>query len=87
MTTLIPRRFYSQEELDKLYPKELELQLVQIVRPIPPLLLVLPLIATTATPPRLGFSTSTYLMCILLTGGYRRKKSSLSSLPERVFTL
>lgn len=31
MTTLIPRQFYSQEELDKLYPKELELQLVQIV--------------------------------------------------------
>ncbi|KAJ4373284.1 hypothetical protein N0V83_003578 [Neocucurbitaria cava] len=30
MTTLIPRQFYSQEELDKLYPKELELQLVQI---------------------------------------------------------
>jgi len=35
MTTLIPRQFYSQEEIDKLYPKELELQLVQIVRPIP----------------------------------------------------
>lgn len=32
MTTHIPRAFYSQEELDKLYPKELELQLVQIVR-------------------------------------------------------
>jgi len=31
MTTLIPRQFYSQDELDKLYPKELELQLVQIV--------------------------------------------------------
>jgi acid phosphatase len=31
MTTLIPRQFYSQEELDKLYPQELELQLVQIV--------------------------------------------------------
>ncbi|KAI4701913.1 hypothetical protein J4E89_010432 [Alternaria sp. Ai002NY15] len=31
MTTLIPRQFYSQEELDKLYPKELELQLVQIL--------------------------------------------------------
>ncbi|KAF1364573.1 phosphoglycerate mutase-like protein [Lizonia empirigonia] len=31
MTTHIPRAFYSQEELDKLYPKELELQLVQIL--------------------------------------------------------
>jgi acid phosphatase len=31
MTTHIPRPFYSQEELDRLYPKELELQLVQIV--------------------------------------------------------
>jgi hypothetical protein len=31
MTTFIPRRSYSQEEIDKLYPKELELQLVQIV--------------------------------------------------------
>ncbi|KAE8833105.1 hypothetical protein HRS9139_04924 [Pyrenophora teres f. teres] len=31
MTTLIPRQFYSQEELEKLYPKELELQLVQIL--------------------------------------------------------
>lgn len=31
MTTHIPRAFYSPEELDKLYPKELELQLVQIV--------------------------------------------------------
>jgi hypothetical protein len=32
MTTHIPRQFYSQEELERLYPKELELQLVQIVR-------------------------------------------------------
>ncbi|KAF1927214.1 phosphoglycerate mutase-like protein [Didymella exigua CBS 183.55] len=31
MTTHIPRAFYSQEELDRLYPKELELQLVQIL--------------------------------------------------------
>lgn len=31
MTTLIPRQFYSQEEIDILYPKELELQLVQVV--------------------------------------------------------
>lgn len=31
MTTLIPRQPYSQDELEKLYPKELELQLVQIV--------------------------------------------------------
>lgn len=31
MTTLVPRQPYSQQELDKLYPKELELQLVQIV--------------------------------------------------------
>jgi hypothetical protein len=32
MTTFIPRQFYSEEEIEKLYPKELELQLVQIVR-------------------------------------------------------
>ncbi|MDI1487705.1 MAG: hypothetical protein OHK93_006976 [Ramalina farinacea] len=32
MTTLVPRGPYSQEELDRLYPKELKLQLVQIVR-------------------------------------------------------
>lgn len=32
MATHIPRAFYSREELDDLYPKELELQLVQIVR-------------------------------------------------------
>ncbi|KNG44338.1 histidine acid phosphatase [Stemphylium lycopersici] len=31
MTTLIPRQSYSKEELEKLYPKELELQLVQIL--------------------------------------------------------
>ncbi|KAL3481924.1 histidine phosphatase superfamily [Aspergillus californicus] len=30
MTTLIPRDPYSQEELSKLYPKELKLQLVQV---------------------------------------------------------
>ena len=32
MTTFIPRPAYSQEELDRLYPKTLKLQLVQIVR-------------------------------------------------------
>ncbi len=31
MTTLIPRKPYTDEELDKLYPKGLKLQLVQIV--------------------------------------------------------
>ncbi|KAH3963761.1 hypothetical protein HBI65_074430 [Parastagonospora nodorum] len=31
MTTFIPRESYSQEEIDKLYPKELELQLVQVL--------------------------------------------------------
>ncbi|KAF2827889.1 histidine acid phosphatase-like protein [Ophiobolus disseminans] len=31
MSTFIPRQFYSQDEIDKLYPKELELQLVQIL--------------------------------------------------------
>lgn len=31
MTTLIPRAPYSDEELRQLYPKNLELQLVQIV--------------------------------------------------------
>lgn len=31
MTTLIPREPYSREELDGLYPKALQLQLVQIV--------------------------------------------------------
>lgn len=31
MTTLIPREPYSREELDGLYPKILQLQLVQIV--------------------------------------------------------
>ncbi|KAL4809299.1 histidine phosphatase superfamily [Aspergillus unguis] len=30
MTTLIPREPYSQEEINKLYPKELKLQLVQV---------------------------------------------------------
>lgn len=32
MTTLVPRQPYSKDELEKLYPRELELQLVQIVR-------------------------------------------------------
>lgn len=32
MTTFVPRQSYSQEELAKLYPKELQLQLVQVVR-------------------------------------------------------
>lgn len=31
MTTLQPRPPYTQEELEKLYPKELQLQLVQVV--------------------------------------------------------
>ncbi|KAL5114245.1 hypothetical protein ACEQ8H_007854 [Pleosporales sp. CAS-2024a] len=31
MTTFIPRQPYSQEEIDELYPKELELQLVQVL--------------------------------------------------------
>ncbi|OAL56263.1 phosphoglycerate mutase-like protein [Pyrenochaeta sp. DS3sAY3a] len=31
MTTHVPRPFYSHEELDKLYPKELDLQLVQVL--------------------------------------------------------
>lgn len=31
MTTLIPREPYSKEELDRLYPKELKLELVQVV--------------------------------------------------------
>lgn len=31
MTTLVPRPPYSQDELDRLYPKDLKLQLVQIV--------------------------------------------------------
>jgi acid phosphatase len=31
MTTLVPREPYSKEELEKLYPKELQLQLVQVV--------------------------------------------------------
>lgn len=33
MTTLVPRPPYTQDELDRLYPKNLKLQLVQIVRP------------------------------------------------------
>lgn len=32
MTTFVPRPPYSREELDRLYPKNLNLQLVQIVR-------------------------------------------------------
>jgi acid phosphatase len=32
MASLRPRPPYSQEELEKLYPKNLELQLVQVVR-------------------------------------------------------
>ena len=31
MTTLVPRKPYSQEELDKLYPNNLELRLVQVL--------------------------------------------------------
>ena len=31
MTTLVPSPAYTQEELDRLYPKQLKLQLVQIV--------------------------------------------------------
>lgn len=31
MTTLIPREPYSPEELTRLYPKSLKLQLVQVV--------------------------------------------------------
>lgn len=31
MTTLVPREPYSQEELERLYPKGLQLQLVQVV--------------------------------------------------------
>ena len=31
MTTLVPRPPYTQEELDRLYPKSLKLQLVQVV--------------------------------------------------------
>lgn len=31
MTTLVPREAYSPEELQRLYPKDLKLQLVQVV--------------------------------------------------------
>lgn len=31
MTSLLPREPYSKEELEKLYPKDLKLQLVQVV--------------------------------------------------------
>lgn len=31
MTTLVPRKPYTQEELKALYPSELELQLVQVL--------------------------------------------------------
>ena len=33
MTTLVPRPPYTRDELDRLYPKKLNLQLVQIVSP------------------------------------------------------
>ena len=33
MTTLVPRPPYTSDELDRLYPKALKLQLVQIVYP------------------------------------------------------
>ena len=32
MTTLIPREPYTKDELARLYPQELKLQLVQVVR-------------------------------------------------------
>ena len=35
MTTFVPRPPYTREELDRLYPKKLQLQLVQIVSPSP----------------------------------------------------
>ena len=35
MTTLVPREPYSQDELDRLYPKQLKLQLVQVVSTTP----------------------------------------------------
>jgi len=31
MTSLVPREAYSQEELEQLYPKDLKLELVQVV--------------------------------------------------------
>jgi acid phosphatase len=31
MASFVPRKPYSQDELDKLYPKELELRLVQVL--------------------------------------------------------
>lgn len=31
MTSLVPREPYSKEELERLYPKGLQLQLVQVV--------------------------------------------------------
>lgn len=39
MTTLIPREPYSPEELERLYPKGLKLQLVQVVSLNPPIAL------------------------------------------------
>lgn len=33
MTTLVPRPPYTSDELDRLYPKNLKLQFVQIVCP------------------------------------------------------
>jgi hypothetical protein len=35
MATLIPREPYTKEELERLYPKDLQLQLVQVVSLIP----------------------------------------------------
>ena len=34
MSSFVPRGPYSEAELERLYPKSLHLQLVQIVRPI-----------------------------------------------------
>lgn len=31
MTSLVPREAYTPEEIEKLYPKDLKLQLVQVV--------------------------------------------------------
>lgn len=53
MTTLTPRPPYSQQEIEQLYPKHLQLQLVQVVctshRQLRQLLLIA--IGTTASPP------------------------------------
>jgi hypothetical protein len=84
MTTLIPRQFYSQEELDKLYPKELELQLVQIVST-----------NNVASPCATADWNTSYFAMVsflrilpthpqawILTYTYRRKKSCITSLSE-----